>query len=258
MKKVFYFAIAATMLAAACTTSTDKGAIADAAKGLEKGQAGTFTFEANDGVTVTADYYPNESAKKIIILLHQAGYSRGEYKDIAPRLVDSGFACLAVDLRSGKFVNEIFNETAKSAAAQGLATEYMDAKQDIEAAIAYASENTDKEIILWGSSYSASLALMIASTDSTVSKVVAFSPGEYLATQNTVKNAVTGFYKPVYITGSSAEYDIVVKPILNAMSKAQVTAYRPTGMSDHGSKTLYINGAETNKMYADIVAFIGN
>lgn len=256
MKKVFYTAIATVMLATACNTSTDKGAIADAAKGLEKGQAGTFTFSAKDGVTITADYYPNEKSNKIIILLHQADFSRGEYNNIAPRLVDSGFACIAVDLRSGKMVNEIYNETAKSAASKGLSTSYTDAKQDVQAAITYAAENTDKEIILWGSSYSASLALMVASEEPKVSKVVTFSPGEYLTTQNTVKNAVSNLNKPVFVTGASAEYDLVVKPIVNALTNAQVTEYKPSGMSDHGSKTLWINSSETNTVYTQIVDFL--
>jgi len=41
--------------------------------------------------------YPNDGASEIVLLFHQAGFSRGEFKNIAPRLVDSGFECLAVD-----------------------------------------------------------------------------------------------------------------------------------------------------------------
>ncbi|MDB4160916.1 dienelactone hydrolase family protein [Bacteroidia bacterium] len=256
MKKVFYFTLFASMLSSACSTSSDKGALKDAAIGIEKGEAGTFTFDTKDGVTITADYYPNEDARKIILLLHQAGYSRGEYKSIAPRLVDSGFACLAVDLRSGGLVNEVFNETAKSAEEKSLPTSYIDAKQDIVTAIAYASANTDKEIILWGSSYSASLSLMVAAEDSLVAKVVAFSPGEYLSNQNMVKNAVTDLDKPVFITGSSAEFDIVVRPIVIALKNASTTEYRPKGPSDHGSKTLWQQSKESSLIYAKVCRFL--
>jgi len=255
MNKVFYLALLLA-LATACNTSSDKGAIAEAAQGIEKGEAGTFKFGAADGVEITADYYPNAEASKLIILLHQAQFSRGEYTAIAPRLVDSGFACLAVDLRSGGLANEIFNETAKSARAMNLPTEYLDAKQDIEAAIAYAASNTDKEIILWGSSYSASLALMVATENAKVSKVIVFSPGEYLANQNSVKTAIAGLEKPVFVTGSEAEYDMVVKPLVNSMTKANVQEFKPKGLSDHGSKTLRLAGENTNKLYKEICSFI--
>ncbi len=256
MKKVFYLSLFASMLTSACSKSSDTGALKDAAMGIEKGEAGTFTFDTKDGVTITADYYPNEDARKIILLFHQAGYSRGEYKNIAPRLVDSGFACLAVDLRSGGLVNEVFNETAKRVEERSLPASYLDAKQDIITAIAYASSNTDKEIILWGSSYSASLSLMVAAEDSLVAKVVAFSPGEYLSNQSMVKNAVTNLDKPVFITGSSAEYDIIVRPIVIALNKAIITEHKPTGMSDHGSKTLWQQGKESSLIYAKVCGFM--
>tara|TARA_B110000902_G_scaffold110428_1_gene130333 strand:+ start:5374 stop:6150 length:777 start_codon:yes stop_codon:yes gene_type:complete len=256
MKKVFYFTLFAATLISACSTSSDKGALKDAAIGIEKGEAGTFTFDAKDGVTITADYYPNKGARKIILLFHQAGYSRGEYKNIAPRLVDSGFACLAVDLRSGGLVNEVFNETAKSAEEKSLPTSYIDAKQDIVTAIEYVTANTDKEIILWGSSYTASLSLMVAAEDSLVSKVVAFSPGEYLSNQNMVKNAVTSLDKPVFITGASAEFDIIVRPIVIALKQASVVEHKPKGLSDHGSKTLWQQGKESSLIYTKVCRFM--
>jgi hypothetical protein len=47
--------------------------------------AETVTFPASDGVTVTADL-ANPGGKPLLVLFHMAGSSRGEYRDIAPRL----------------------------------------------------------------------------------------------------------------------------------------------------------------------------
>ena len=37
-----------------------------------------------------------------IVMFHQAGWSRGEYREIAPKLVAKGYRVLAVDQRAGR------------------------------------------------------------------------------------------------------------------------------------------------------------
>ena len=74
-----------------------------------------ISFPAKDGIEVTADLYFLASDKPYVILLHQARYSRGEYIEIAPKIVNLGYNCIAVDLRSGNEVNGVVNETAKRA-----------------------------------------------------------------------------------------------------------------------------------------------
>ncbi|MDC1395486.1 dienelactone hydrolase family protein [Bacteroidia bacterium] len=256
MNKLFYFALIVVLASSACNTSSDSGKLGEVAKSVELLSSGTITFPSKDGLEITADYYPNESAMKIIILCHQAGFSRAEYRDIAPRLVDSGFACLAIDQRSGKLVNEVFNETAKAAETKGLSTKYIDSKIDIEAAIDFVAENTEKEIYVWGSSYSASLALMIGNEDERVKKVIAFSPGEYLGNQNTVRPAIEGLSKPVFITGGSLEYDLVVKQIVEVLPLQNLTTFKPEGASDHGSKTLWMVGENTDLTYQKLFDFL--
>jgi hypothetical protein len=132
----------------------------------------------------------------------------------------------------------------------------MDARQDIVAAINFVAKNTDKEIYLWGSSYSASLALMEAVNNRNVKKVVAFSPGEYLSTQNTVKEIVADLIKPVFITGANAEFEAIVKPVASVIPSKNLVVYRPKGVSDHGSKTLWLNGLETSLVYEKVTAFL--
>ena len=82
----------------------------------------TVTFPAADGLAVTADLYlAHDKEAPFVILFHQAGYSRGEYGQIAPRLNGLGFNALAVDQRSGGAAKGVMNETAALARAPGIA-----------------------------------------------------------------------------------------------------------------------------------------
>ena len=255
MNKLFYFFIISVMLLVACSSNTDKGNLAAVSNNAKLGEAGKVTFQSLDSLEITADYYPNNDAERIIILCHQASFSRGAYKDIAPRLVDSGYACLAIDLRSGNMAKEVLNETANRAREQGLSQKYADAKQDIQAAINFVAENSTKEIYLWGSSYSASLSLIIAKENDRVKKVVAFSPGEFLGNQETVRSAIPDLDKPVFITGGEAEYKIVVQPIVDILPKLNVKAVKQK-MGNHGSKTLWDNNENTKNLYDELFRFL--
>ena len=242
----------------ACTSDGDKGELAEVSDIVALGEAGLVTFSSADGLSVTADYYPNEDATKLIILCHQAGFSRGEYKDIAKVLLDSGYACLAIDQRSGKEVHGIVNETAKLAAEKGLSQEYMDARPDVEAAINFVAQNSEKEIYLWGSSYSASLALIVANVDPRVKKVIAFSPGEYFSNPNSVRSLIVGLTKPCFITGGNAEYDMMTEKIVMAVPSNNLVAVKPEGLSDHGSKTLWSTSPSTKATYKKLFRFLEN
>ena len=97
----------------------------------------TNEFPAPDDLKITADLYlvSEEKQTPLIVLCHQAGWSRGEYREIAPKLNQLGFNCLAIDQRSGGKVNDVPNETVRAALAAKKATTFIDAEQDIIAAI---------------------------------------------------------------------------------------------------------------------------
>lgn len=142
----------------------------------------TITIKSADNVPVSADVYmPHPRVAPFIILCHRADWSRGEYLEIAAWLNALGFNCMAIDQRSGGEVNGIKNETAAAARKQGKALDYPNAMTDIQAALDFSAKKFAKgKIILWGSSYSASLALIIAALDgAAMNALVCFSPGEY-------------------------------------------------------------------------------
>lgn len=195
-------------------------------------------LEANDGLQVSADVYPAiaESAPWIVAA-HQAGSSRGEYREIAPRLQKLGFNVLALDQRAGRDFAGISNETAGRAAEASLATTYLDAMPDVLAGLTYARSRTEAPVVLWGSSYSAALALVIAGQQpGALDAVLAFSPGEYLSGQG-VADAAASIEAPVFITSAASEVD-QWSAIFDAVGGSEKTAFRPNQGGVHGSSAL--------------------
>jgi len=208
------------------------------------GQSADFKsveIPGKNGISIQGDLYQLEKTDKpFVLLFHQAGYSRGEYRETAPWLNEMGFSCLAIDQRSGKKVNGVENETFKQAKAKGLETDYVSAMPDLRSAIDYVlNELGQKEIILTGSSYSASLVFVLATEyPEKVKGVAAFSPGEYFK-YNDKKIAIyaASVPCPVFVT-SAAKEKKHWKPIYDAV-KTEKTYYLPQSGGKHGSKALW-------------------
>jgi pimeloyl-ACP methyl ester carboxylesterase len=125
--------------------------------------------------TVSSDSL--EGKFPLILAFHQGGSSgEAEYAPIIPRLLEEGFGVLTIDQRKGgnRFMGN--NRTAESFDQE--ATSYCEAIEDLEAALSFALSLEDVgQIIAWGSSYSATLAVELgANHPELISKVVAFSP----------------------------------------------------------------------------------
>ncbi len=137
-------------------------------------------LKAADGVAVFGDLARATRARRgTILLFHQAGTNRGEYEPIAPRLNSAGFDTLAIDQRSGGRAFGQVNETVQDL---GHETDYAAALPDLEAALAWArSDNLVGPIVVWGSSYSATLVFVPAARhDADVQALLSFSSGKYL------------------------------------------------------------------------------
>lgn len=202
----------------------------------------TIKINSTDGIEVTADLYLNDNTDAPIILLcHQAGYSRGEYLETAPKLLALGYTCLAIDQRSGNTVNGVDNETARAAHAKGLTLQYADAFPDIAATIEYIEENfPTQKLMLVGSSYSSSLALIFAvKYKNQLSAVASFSPGEYFKFEGKgIAEWAKEISLPVFITSSKGEVS-TWKPIFNVITQTNKIGFEPNGDGIHGSRNLW-------------------
>ena len=180
----------------------------------------TITFSSKDTITITADMYKAyPDGAPFILLFHQAGWSRGEYKETAPKLNKLGFNCMAVDQRSGGEVNGVTNQTKLEADMAKKKTTYIDALPDMEAAVKYVKKNFPKsKLVLWGSSYSAALVIKLAGDNAgLIDGVLAFSPGEYFKELGASADYITKSAKnvkcPVFITSSKTEKSSWEKPL---------------------------------------------
>ena len=225
----------------------------------------TINFKSADALLITADHYtPHDSdITPLIVLFHQAGSSRGEYNEIAPRLNKLGFNCIAVDLRSGEYSRGKDNETAIRASKKNLPTSYADALPDIIAALNYARKHYgNSKIIAWGSSYSASLVLKVSGDHpELVDGVLAFSPGEYFShvgkTKTWIRDSAKNIKTPAFITSAKSEaadwssiYDVID------------TGYRhsfiPETAGKHGSKALWSKYADSQDYWDAVTEFLNN
>lgn len=214
----------------------------------------TVTFPSGDGVTITASLYVVDINKPYILLLHQAGYSRGEYNEIAPKLTKLGYNCLAADLRSGNEVNFTKNVTAAQASQKGLPTQYIDALPDIQAAIDYIKEHSNLPIIIWGSSYSASLAMVAASNNLRIGAVVAFSPGEYFADKSYVRSNTHRISVPVFATSAKTECE-QTKLACSSVKPDLLTIFCPVQSGKHGSSALWESNTSNSEYWLALSVF---
>lgn len=193
------------------------------------------SFLASDSLRVTADLYLNDYNLPFILLFHQNGYSRDECTGIADKLLNLDYNCLAVDLRSGG--------------------KLIDSRKDVKAAIDYAGGINNKPVILFGSSFSASLCMLEGMNNERVNAVVAFSPGEYFEPEISVKKEIKNFNIPLFVSLSGNEYPYIMA-MLEDIPDSIMTIYRHGGGNDtHGAKVLWESNKESRECWLELLMF---
>ncbi len=192
------------------------------------------SFNAKDGVTIYAYDYHISDSLPYVILLHSETGSKLEYKDIAYKIAKLGYNCLALDMRTGN------NETSSEYKKNNPEPQLIDAKKDIEAAIDFAYEKSNQPVILFGTGFSASLAMLTAKGNDKVKAVIAFSPGEYFLPALKVEDQLAGYNKKTFVACSQMEYPYV-EQLISKADKSQITLFKPgTGQGAHGIKALSV------------------
>lgn len=210
-----------------------------------------ITFPSLDSIPVTANLYHQNVKFPVIVLCHQAGFNKTEYVKIAETLFRKGYNCLAIDQRSGGNIIEWFNETMLAAVKMGKPVEYLDAEKDIIAAVDFAAKKYKKKVILWGSSYSATLALHLAVDNENVEAVIAFSPGDYFAEKKLpLAEKLSGFSKPLFIASSKEEAAEITKILQGIPLNNKQIHFVPESKGAHGSRALWKTD-ENNEEYWD-------
>jgi dienelactone hydrolase len=222
----------------------------------------TVRFPAADGLMIEADLYlAHPKSAPFVVLFHQASWSRGEYREIAPRLVSLGFNAMAVDARSGKAVNGVANRTHQRARAARKPTRYVDALADLRAALRHARGRYARgPLIAWGSSYSSALVLRLAGTEPALADAtLAFAPGEYFGKQGKsgtwIRDAAVSIKKPVFITSARAEHKNW-KAIFAAIPAPTKRSFVPKSAGNHGSRALWRKFSDSPAYWTAVRAFL--
>jgi pimeloyl-ACP methyl ester carboxylesterase len=125
-----------------------------------------LTLNTSDGFVLSADYYPSNSDKGLV-MLHMMGKTRASYRDIAPLLMDD-YHVFTFDFRGhGQSDGDFSQMTDREFA--GLLT-------DLQAAVDFLNELGVESISLVGGSIGANVALIYAS-ENEVDKLVLLAPG---------------------------------------------------------------------------------
>ena len=224
---------------------------------LQQGPKEKVSFPSEDGLEITADKYLANDEYPYILLFHQAGSSRGEFRDIAEKFLKLRYNCLAVDLRSGDNANFVNNETASRARGAGKSVNFLDAREDMMAAIEYAYDLNSKEVILLGSSYSASLALLEGLNHPKVGAVIAFSPGEYFGKDLRLEDSLKTCSNPLFVAVTEREQPYV-KQMLSALSEEDYTLFQPDTLGVHGARALWDDNPTKDEYWLALLMFINN
>jgi len=141
-----------------------------------------ISFYTPDSIKIFGDLHIVDKKANTILLFHQGGSNaRGEYVSIIPKLIEEGLNVLAIDQRVGGQIYGNYNRTIANIPTNSFdngGDTYCDIYDNLESALDFiiASDLSGKKI-LWGSSYSASLAIQLAhSRQNDVDGVLAFSP----------------------------------------------------------------------------------
>ncbi len=211
-----------------------------------------ISYQSIDGLEITADLYETgDRSGPIVFAFHQSGSSRGEYRDIAPRLVDLGFNVLAVDLRWGATDrwNRVVNETAVRFGTDQIVEEaeagdrsrvwptIFEAYNDMLASMDWASTSGfDGLRLVIGSSFSAMIVMKLPQ-DRRVDAVVSYSPGEYYSDDSTLVSRWAGeIGVPTYIGAGSDERELS-QPVFRAVRTQRKTLH-VAEVGRHGASIL--------------------
>lgn len=214
-------------------------------------------FNAPDGLAINGNLYEVDKKKPIILLTHQAGYNRMEYADIAPKLNELGYNCLVIDLRSGGPFAGKPNNTNTRATEKGLQPEMVDAQQDIAAAITYLNKKYKEKVIVWGSSFSSSLAILEGLNNNKVKAIIGFSPGDYFGdAAPSLKTVFSKINKPYLVTSSKQEAATLTSLIGNSKLKNNQQQFIPESNGFHGSRAIWEGQEGADEYWNAVTQFL--
>jgi dienelactone hydrolase len=226
----------------------------------EKYQSKSVEFKSKDGLLVSGNLYEIDSNKPVILLLHQANFNKYEYADIAPKLNEIGYNVLAIDQRSGGAFAGKSNETFDRATQRGDSNiSFVDAEQDIDAAIDYLAKKFNQKVTVWGSSYSSALAIFVGAENEQVNGIISFSPGNYFGdAKPKLKSVFEELETPFLVTSSKAEATDLSKELEGVDLSKNQSQFIPESDGFHGSRAVWEGQKGAEEYWGAVISFLSS
>ncbi|MFH1405565.1 MAG: alpha/beta fold hydrolase [Patescibacteria group bacterium] len=184
----------------------------------------------SDQIEIIGDYYLSEG-NKFAILLHMMPATKESWVEFAPKLVEKGYTCLAIDERGHG--ESTMNGTLDY---QNFSEEQQQAKiLDVQATFEYLKEKgaTLSETILIGGSIGANLSIQFLQNNPEIKKAVALSPGlNYRGLQTEPLIQTLAPHQKVLLIASDDDthtsYESVIR--LHELNPAQTTLVKESGI----------------------------
>nr|WP_321236517.1 alpha/beta hydrolase [uncultured Psychroserpens sp.] len=233
MKSLLFISFFSMMVLTSCNTEV-KSTISNEKTNND------ISFYTKDSILIKGQLIKTSLEASTILLFHQGGSNASaEYESIIPKLTKQGFNVLAIDQRVGGQIYGQFNKTIVDITTNDYG--YCDAYPDLESALDFIiSKGFTGKKIVWGSSYSASLAIQLAHKRANdIDAVLAFSP----ASGNQLKDCLPNPYfetlkVPMLLLRPKreAEFESVQEQLKLAQSFGHQTYVAEHGV--HGSSML--------------------
>lgn len=262
MKKYTFFFTYLLFLLSCGTDHSGNSTSSDGNDSTVMEQEKTFTkveFPSLDSLIISANLYEADPSFPLMILFHQRGFCKFEYAGVAERFNKLGYNCLAVDLRCGGPIANEPNETWLRAVEQNKPTDFLDADQDIAAAIQYGYEKYQRPVVLLGSSYSSTLVIFHALTNEHVAAVISFSPGNYFFYEGSKPDLTAElikFEKPFFFTAANEEMPYVRELVLGRQRTENQIVFAPEGEGHHGARALWPDQVDGDEYWAALELFL--
>lgn len=198
------------------------------------------------------------ATKPFVVFLHQSNWNLHEYDEISKRFLELGYNSAAIDLRYGREMNGVPNLTYLEAVNRKKNTDYVSSMEDIRSTVEAVKKRYAKgDVILFGSSISASLALLFASKNKRIAAVIAFSPGEYFPGNNALKKEID-LKIPIFIAGSKEERQSLIPIFMSAQSTFKVLFTPKDKHGQHGAKALWESNDAHEEYWKSLENFLDN
>jgi len=205
------------------------------------------------------DLYEVGANKPVILLCHQANYNKYEYADIGPKLNEMGFNALAIDLTGGGTFAAHQNETIKNRGEIEVADRIKIVENEIEAAVNYLAERYNNKVIVWGSSYTATLVVYAAINNKNVKASISFSGFNHFGdSRPTLESMLPSLDKPFFMTSSKEEVPVVTKILKDQKLTEQQLQFIPNGEGNHGSKAIWNGQKDAEEYWVALKSFLND